>query len=662
MNFLRGGIAFMAGFIGPITVRKLIQDIEDKKYYLPSIQRAFVWETDQIEKLFDSLMRGFPIGSFLFWETPKEAVKKFQFYEFIRDFHKLHPENEIAKFGKNQLAFHSILDGQQRITSLYIGLKGSYSDKMKYKPPGEESSYIQKKLYLNILDKPAQGEDIMYYFKFLTDKEIKEQNGALLELSNRVKELQSKSQRTPDEDKELNDKSIELQNYKTFWFKVGDIMDKPYREFEITKVIQFLGDNGINMAMSTLPLDILSRLSQRINDKETLSAYSEDSTDLDQVVNIFVRVNSGGTVLTPSELLLSFATASLHGLDLERPINARDEIEKFVNNNINDIGGAKNFSFEKDTVLKAMLVLCKEIKDINFKVKNFDKNNMKIIANHWDDLFTAMELAVKLIDSFGLNGSNFASNNSLIPIAHYIYNRGNDGGIISSKKYEEDRNYIRYWFMVATLTRMFGASTDGTLKTLRDNINSKVTEKSKLPAFPLEDMLLLSKMNIGKTKVTKRKLADIIIANILDMQYKNRYLYMAFSAIYPWIDLKLTNQKQLNVDHIFPKSKCQSINVLRSFGITKIDFYQKQCNSIVNLQLLKDSPNKSKNDRYFDEWLEDEFEDNLNGKLNYLKDQCLPTDTNYNFKFDNFENFFNDRKKLLTQRLLETFKKWGVIN
>ena len=444
----------MSKFVS-ISVRELIQGLEEKKFYLPSIQRTFVWETDQIEKLFDSLMRGFPIGSFLFWKTPTNAINNFQFYEFIRAFHKLHPENKIALFDKHQQEFQSILDGQQRITSLNIGLKGSYWDKIKYKPPGDPNSYIEKKLYLNILNTPAPGDDLMYYFKFLTEDELKESNDEFLKLSEeereklvkKVKELQDKSSRTPEEERELNDKSKALQ----FWFKVGDIMEPPFfgsDGFELAKVLAFLNNSGINMAMSQVPLTMLHRLADRINKDLTLNYYQEESKDLDQVVNIFVRVNSGGTVLSSSDLFLSFATASLQGLNSN--INARDEIEKFINR-INGIGGRKNFSIEKDTVLKAMLVLCREIKDIKFSIKNFNRDNMKIIKDHWNDVLKAIELTVKLIDSFGLNGSNFASNNSLIPIAHYIYNRRNDDKIIDSAVFKEDRYYIRYWFLVRQL-------------------------------------------------------------------------------------------------------------------------------------------------------------------------------------------------------------------
>jgi hypothetical protein len=56
-----------------IPVAKILEGIHSSQYVLPAIQREFVWKPAQIEKLFDSLMRGYPIGAFLFWKVESEA-------------------------------------------------------------------------------------------------------------------------------------------------------------------------------------------------------------------------------------------------------------------------------------------------------------------------------------------------------------------------------------------------------------------------------------------------------------------------------------------------------------------------------------------------------------------------------------------------------------
>ncbi|MBB5226544.1 DUF262 domain-containing protein [Treponema ruminis] len=84
------------GFAQPISIRTAVEKI-NKDYFLPAIQREFVWTTEKIELLFDSIMRGYPISSFLFWEVNENNIPKFQFYEFIRNFHeKNNRHNEKA--------------------------------------------------------------------------------------------------------------------------------------------------------------------------------------------------------------------------------------------------------------------------------------------------------------------------------------------------------------------------------------------------------------------------------------------------------------------------------------------------------------------------------------------------------------------------------------
>src|SRR5450759_371814 len=75
-------------FETPIPIRLAVQNVLDQKYVLPAIQREFIWEPHQIELLFDSLLRGYPISSFLFWEVPRNQIKDWQFYTFLTHYHE----------------------------------------------------------------------------------------------------------------------------------------------------------------------------------------------------------------------------------------------------------------------------------------------------------------------------------------------------------------------------------------------------------------------------------------------------------------------------------------------------------------------------------------------------------------------------------------------
>ena len=75
-----------SGFQPALTVKTCMSNIVNKDFLLPAIQREFVWDHEQIVALFDSLMRGYPINSFLFWQVNSDKIRDFQFYDFIRDY------------------------------------------------------------------------------------------------------------------------------------------------------------------------------------------------------------------------------------------------------------------------------------------------------------------------------------------------------------------------------------------------------------------------------------------------------------------------------------------------------------------------------------------------------------------------------------------------
>ena len=89
------------------SLNKLMDDIEMGEIGLPDLQRPFVWANSKVRDLFDSMFRGYPVGYFLFWENKIDK--------------------SVKNIGTNQhQKFPSLLivDGQQRLTSLYAVIKG----------------------------------------------------------------------------------------------------------------------------------------------------------------------------------------------------------------------------------------------------------------------------------------------------------------------------------------------------------------------------------------------------------------------------------------------------------------------------------------------------------------------------------------------------------
>lgn len=132
----------------PLTIAEIVNDISANKYVLPSIQREFVWGTPQIERLFDSIMQGYPIGTFLFWELTNEQITSYTFYSFLQNYHEKNARhNPRINLAGNQNAM-AVLDGQQRLTSIYIGLKQYYDNNEKsfYNPKTGRASDTFKQL------------------------------------------------------------------------------------------------------------------------------------------------------------------------------------------------------------------------------------------------------------------------------------------------------------------------------------------------------------------------------------------------------------------------------------------------------------------------------------------------------------------------------------
>lgn len=74
----------MSGFQTPIKIKDAIDAIVARQYLLPAIQRKFVWSSAKVEALFDSIMQGYPINSFMFWKITSADVKnRFKFYELM---------------------------------------------------------------------------------------------------------------------------------------------------------------------------------------------------------------------------------------------------------------------------------------------------------------------------------------------------------------------------------------------------------------------------------------------------------------------------------------------------------------------------------------------------------------------------------------------------
>lgn len=575
----------------PITIAQVIEGIDNNSYLLPAIQREFVWDNNKIEWLFDSLMRDYPISSFLFWRVEGKTKSQYKFYSFLKDFrekYKTH-NDEFNTDGAND--FMAVLDGQQRLTSLYIGLKGSYAYKKSNVWWIDNKQNIPTRyLYLNILEPLVEEEDgRIYEFKFLTIEEYNEESNK--------------------------------------WFKVGDIFKlKDNFEFD-----EYLDENDLKK--NKFSYKTLSTLHRKIFTTNLINYFLETEQNIDKALNIFIRINSGGEPLNFSDLLMSIAVANWTHKD------ARTEIYKLVDE-IRDEG----FFITKEFILKVFLAL--HSKDVKFKVTNFSTENAQDFEMKWDHIRAAICGVFELIKTFGYTEKTLTSKNALIPIIYYIYHRDIYSGFSTRKCFEQDRMIIRQWLNIAIVKRIFGGQADSILTKIRsvfaEDISTKFIEDSII-MFPKD--LIVEKLK-GTTK--DMAMEDDYIDNLLLTQKDDGLAFSILSLLYPNLDYKNWN---FHKDHLHPEHffKGDKYLISESVSLEKYSFYKDNLNwnSILNLQLLDANENMSKQDKSLKDWVI--FESNKQACTieKFCEEHVIPNI----LEFTDFEMFITERRKMLRLKL-----------
>ena len=567
----------------PITIAKVIGEIQANQYVLPAIQREFVWSAEQIEKLFDSLMRGYPIGSFLFWKIDPQSLDSFRFYRFMDRYHQRdHEHNEPIDLVGNHNTI-AVLDGQQRLTALNIGLKGWYAYKLPWYRWSSDYAFPKQRLYLNLMG-PADDLELAYEFRMLRDKDVE----------------------NPEQGK--------------FWFPVGEVL----KFKEIPEVYDYCYDQGLTTG-SKFSYRALMRLWEVVNKAPVINYYLEEEQDLDKVLNIFIRVNSGGTQLSYSDMLLSIATAQWQARD------AREEIYDLVDH-LNAVG--EGFNFNKDFVLKASLVLT-DIPAIEFKVDNFNRQNMLAIETQWEGISRALRLTANLLASWGYNRDTLVSNNAVIPLAYYLYKQGNPVIFVGSGHYEDDRDDMHRWLMTALLKRTFSGQPDNVLRAIRRAI---ADHHDHFPIASIFDAL--------RPTAKSMSFDEGQLEGLLGYQYGQPYTFTVLTLIYPWLNF----EHHFHIDHIFPRSMFTEKELERR-EIPREQWHRwlDHVNDLANLQLLQGIANQEKADKEFEAWLQSSQETPLEMTA-YRELHMIP---DVDLSFGNFPNFLEAREQAIKKRLAD---------
>jgi hypothetical protein len=422
------------------TIAELLPRI-NRDLFIPGIQRPFVWQPEQILRLFDSLMQRYPISSFLFWDLAPENRADWEIYNFVSDFWHGDMHNKHAELA-GDAPVTLVLDGQQRLTSLLIGLKGSYTIKQKHKRKRTTNAWNAYVLYIDLAHAPVADDDeadpieMRYRFEFFEEDTRPANSG------------------------------------NTLWFQVGHIL-AAINEDQRDKLIQrWVDDNArLDADRKQVARDTLARLWETFWRDDAIAYYTETSQSYDKVLDIFIRANDGGTKLSRSDLLMSVITLRW------QQFNARDETEALLDE-LTKIAEPPR-ALEREFVLRACLYFADL--DFGFKLTNFSPANIARIENLWLAAKTALLTTAQTLRANGIYGEVLASHNVLMLVGYYVFRLNRDRPPQDFSVGAEDAERIRRWVIALVFHGLLGFQTSRTFSTVRNVFRDALRHDTKFP-------------------------------------------------------------------------------------------------------------------------------------------------------------------------------------
>ncbi len=352
-------------------------------------------------------------------------------------------------------------------------------------------------------------------------------------------------------------------------------------------------------------LDLLEKLKDTFHNKQLISFFEEKEKNLNKVLNIFIRVNSGGVKLSYSDLLMSILTASFSS-----------DIREKMNELVDALKGKGFSNVGKDQVLKTCLLLIG--KDTTFELKNFNKKNIKEIEDNWEKITDSIYNVAKLLETFGYAG--YLGSAYILSSLAYFY-------FLNSKMNENDKEQALKFVRNAQITSYFSSSTDTKLSAIAHSMKEAQTFES-------------FNHNLAKHEKNPLKITNDMIEEMVNYKYSDQ-VFPILQILYPHLNYKTTT---FHIDHIYPKSKFKKEN-------KKLDKDFYECgNHLYNLQLLEGAENQAKKDKDPEVWLKEEYKDEKAieeyKKRNYI-------DPNLRLEWENIEEFREKREEAIIKKLKE---------
>jgi uncharacterized protein with ParB-like and HNH nuclease domain len=573
---------------------KTILDRVNKQYFLPSIQRNYVWGPERVIMLFDSILRGYPISSFLFWELEHENRDRWEIYKFCEAAYSGGTEHDPLHAAVGISSTTLVLDGQQRLTSILIGLKGIYCIKpARWRKIRE--NYPKCRLYMDLFATADPEED---------DEEF---------TGKPYYTFSWKPENPGHDDQE-------------YWFQVGKILDcKNDNEFyKLKDKLESTFSEKITKVQENVFERNLMKLYQAIWKDATISYYVERDQDYDRVLDIFVRANEAGITLTKAEIIFSM-------LDSKWEKGAKSKIESLINKVNEQLTRKNNINLE--FVMRCCLVLTDL--PVRYRINTFTTKNIDLIEKKWPEIENAIIRTMKLINRFGFDRNTISGLNVLVPLVLYLYNNPKIDLMGTTAFETRNARLIRRWIILAIFNRVFGRGVENVLSNLRKIIKYSTSKESDFPIEKLNDEI--------KRMGFSTELNDQAINEYLASEYPVQFLKL--SLLY---DEHFWDVSDVQQDHIFPQALFKSSNPeFTALPKEKQELFRSLENRAANIQPLMDDENNEKRAQSFEKWL-------ITRDVSFRKIHLIPNDDEL-LQFKNFDKFIAARENLITKKLLSVF-------
>lgn len=571
---------------------EILKDVNSGKIQLPDFQRGWVWDDDRIKGIIASVAKSFPIGAVMLLETGNENIRfKTKPVEGVVGLNGTKPEMLI-------------LDGQQRITSLYQAIITNRVVNTR----NSKGYEIKRWYYIDMvkaLDTNSDLEEAI--FSINENKIITENIGRDIILDLSTEENEFKNLMYPvsmvDNYDEWRTKFIEYWDYDRDKIKF-------WNEFE-KKIIK--GFNGYN-----LPVIVM----KKENTKEA-------------VCQVFEKVNTGGVSLTVFELL----TASFASDEFDLKADWEDIKNKFkpykiLNNTSNtDIIQAITLYSTFNKRLAAITSgLTENIPSVSAKRKEMLNLTLSEYLKYRDEIVEGFIKSSKiLVENHIFNSRDLPYSTQLVPMAAILAKLGDKIDNVGNK------NKLMRWFWCGVFGELYGSANETRYALDMIQVTDWIENNAEEPKTIYDANFSPSRLNTLRTRNSAA--------------YKGVYALMMDENTKDWlsatkIDFSTYFSESIDIHHIFPVAWCEKNNIPRNDYDCIIN--KTPLSGRTNRIVSGDAPSKYlERLKKYAGVSDSEFND-------ILRSHVVSPD--YMYK-DDFYGFFNNRKEQILQRIEKAIGK-----